>query len=236
MKNNALSYRRFFAGRAKAKEFIREYVKEHGEMPTDEAIEAAKVLTKEEEAEITLNVEIGQKVAAEAGESPAEWEYIVDENSWNESYNDGVLKVYYEWADEKGAYPYKEDLWNQKEQRAANWNDIVKENGVPVEFEDGYHYVDGDGNPCVRCWLGALNAPGAKYPWCAVAVPNPFSGTIRFNYDGGEGVYPWGEGYRSFTRGFGIASIPDELGMEYILDQEGKTSFDPSKLVVTLEK
>lgn len=170
-------------------------------------------------------------------EQLAEWDYIVDEASWNTSYEGGVLKEYYAWADTVGAYPYKEDLWNEAEQRAANWNDIVgvAETGEPQEFEDGYHYVDRDGNPCVRCWKGAINAPGAKYPWAAVSLPKPFTGVVKFVYDEGEPVYPWGSESKEFTKGFGVASIPTELGEEFLLDSEGSTTFDDSKLKITLE-
>jgi hypothetical protein len=86
---------------------------------------------------------------------------------------------------------------------------------------------------CVHCWKGSINAPGAKYPWAAVAVPEPFAGTIQFIYDGGTPVYPWGE-YKEFTKGYGIASIPTELGDEYLLDENGNTTFDNTKLQVLL--
>lgn len=171
----------------------------------------------------------------EPEETEATWEYIWNEETWNAAYAGETMQAYYTWADEVGSYPYKEDLWNEAEQRAANWNDIPKdESGQPIETDHGYEYIDSLGNPCVRCWLGAVNAPGAKYPWCVVTVPNPFEGTIKFVYDGGDPVYPWGEENRSFTRGFGIASIPTELGEEYLLDGDGNTTFDPTKLVVTL--
>ena len=41
------------------------------------------------------------------------WEYVYNAESWNASYTNGGLKVYYEWAD--AASPYKEDLWNTVE-------------------------------------------------------------------------------------------------------------------------
>ena len=82
---------------------------------------------------------------------------------------------------------------------------------------------------CVHCWEGAINAPGAVYPWAAVDVPTPFTGTIKLVYDEGTPVWPWGEDVREFLKGFGIASIPTELGEQY--DAE---TFDASKLVITL--
>jgi len=42
-------------------------------------------------------------------------------------------------------------------------------------------------------------------------LPIPFYGTIKFQYKNEEPVYPWGESFRTFGRGFGVASIPDEL-------------------------
>ena len=77
-------------------------------------------------------------------------------------------------------------------------------------------------------------APGAKYPWAAVALPVPFEGYIKFTYDNGTPVYPWGDSIRTFTKGFGIASIPEELGNEFLLDNNGNTIFDPAKLSVKL--
>lgn len=219
----------------KAKNFIRAYYEENGQMPSTAEVNEAKELSQEELAKVEFESQIKTLIDQSYKEIIPEWEYIWNEETWDESYANGLLKDYYVWADEKGAYPYKEDLWNEKEGRAANWNDIVKENGTPVEFEDGYHYVDGDGNPCVRCWAGALGAQGAAYPWCAVKIDNPFTGKIKFNYDGGEDVYPWGANSREFKRTFAIASIPTELGNEFLLSN-GVTTFDPEKLVVTLIK
>ena len=225
------------AERFKAKKFVNNYYAVNGSMPSNDAVKQAKELTAEEEAKIALLAQVDDVVERAVAEEVVtiDWETIKDETSWNASYENGCLKKYYPWADEKGAYPYKEDLWNNAANRAANWNDIVKEGGEPVEFEDGYHYVDANGDPCVRCWKGAFNAPGAKYPWCAINTPN-FSGTIKLAYDGVE-VYPWGEAKRTFGRGFAIASIPTEFNDDSLkCDFNGNGNFDPSKLVVTLIK
>ena len=222
------------AERAKGKKFILAYEIEHGSMPSADAVKAAEALDAEEVAKVALLAQADVILDIAGGDAKVtnDWETIKDEASWNASYENGCLKKYYPWADEKGSFPYKEDLWNEKAQRAANWNDIVKEGGQPVEFEDGYHYVDGDGNPCVRCWKGAFYAPGAAYPWCAINTPT-FNGTIKLAYDGVE-VYPWGQAKRSFGRGFAIASIPSEFDASLKCDFDGKGSFDPSKLTVTL--
>lgn len=230
MSKTLLSRRQESAERQKANKFIRKYYKEHGTFPSVEAVQEAKVLTEEEAEDLSFNIELSNLVKKSEKESVAAWDYIWNEETWNDSYANGTLKDYYVWADEKGAYPYKEDLWNTVANRAANWNDIEKDGeGKPIEYEDGYHYAN-----CVRCWQGAINAPGAAYPWCGVKI-EPFEGTIKFEYDGGEAVYPWGD-YKKFNRTFAIASIPTELGEDYKLDGEGKTSFDPSKLVVTAVK
>ena len=157
------------------------------------------------------------------------WEYIWNEETWNESYANGGLKRYYEWCDGGATAPYKEDLWNTVENRPANWNDTLKdEEGNPVVGEDGYYtYLN-----CERCWLGALNAPGAKYPWGVVTPPIPFTGIIKFVYDKNNVAYPWGDSVREFGRGFGCASVPTVYGDEYLL-VDGVSSFEPEKLEVS---
>ena len=218
----------------KAKKFINEYAKDNdGKMPSIEDVEDAQKLTPEEEAKIDFMVEAAELTdMAEAKQETPEWDYIVDEASWNASYANGALKDYYVWAD--SIQPYKEDLWNEADQRPANWNDIVKEGGKPVEFPDGYHYVDRLGNPCVRCWKGAFYAPGAAYPWAAVKF-QPFYGTIREEYEGVEKA-PFGTSFKQFKRTFAIESIVTMFGNEYKSDFNGNTSFDSSKLHITLFK
>lgn len=118
------------------------------------------------------------------------FEYIYDEATWNDSYANGVLKDYYEWAD--SIQPYKEDLWAEADNHGAAWNEIVKENGSPKEFEDGYHYVDSQGNPCVRCWKGALASAEAHWPWIAIKFNVNLGGFPVFEYEGKESNLPWG--------------------------------------------
>lgn len=214
-----MDYRKILAEKRKANKFAKSYLKEHGELPSVEAITEAKELTAAEVAKLELNAEISEL------SNGASWDYIWNEETWNASYENGVLKDYYVWAD--GLSPYKEDLWNTVELRPANWNDIEKDGqGNPIEYEDGYHYIN-----CVRCWLGAVNAPGAQYPWCGVRI-NPFEGIIKWDYKG-QVAYPWGEEKRVFKRTFAVASIPAELGEQYKL-VNGVTTFEPEHLKVTL--
>ena len=230
MDNKTFSYRKFFAELAKAKKFANEYYAEHGEMPDAEMVNEAKVLTPEEIQKIELDIEIGGEIAKDLKTRPCDWDYIWNEETWNASYANGGLKRYYEWCDGGATAPYKEDLWNTVENRAANWNDWRRdEQGNPVLDENGYYIYDN----CVRCWLGALNAPGAKFPWAVVVPPIPFKGTIRFVYGNEDAVYPWGEADRTFGRGFGVASIPVELGEEFLL-HDGVTTFEPEKLKVDM--
>jgi len=223
------------AKNVKAKKFINKYAKENpGEMPSAADVETAQVLTEAELEKIDFMVEAAELVdMADATKVAGAFDYIKDEASWNASYANGALKDYYVWAD--SIQPYKEDLWNEADQRPANWNDIVKEGGKPVEFEDGYHYVDRNGDPCVRCWKGAFYAPEAKYPWIAVKF-QPFYGTIRESYDGGEEKAPFGTGFKQFKRTFAIESVVTMFGAEYQSDFEGNTDFDESKVNVTLYK
>lgn len=83
---------------------------------------------------------------------------------------------------------------------------------------------------CPHCWQGAINAPGAKYPWCVVTLPIPFDGTIKFVYDETNVV----ERTANTEHGYYIEAIPTLFGEEYKLDENGDTTFDSSKLNVTL--
>lgn len=63
-----------------------------------------------------VEAKLGNLSGAPIITSPSHVDYIKDEASWNESFQNGVLKRYYT------AYP-NEDLWNLTEHRAANFND-----------------------------------------------------------------------------------------------------------------
>lgn len=182
------------------------------------------------------DAQIGEFVYDEIIESEieADWIDLDSQATWEAQYADpnSTLNKYYKWSDDVNK-PYKEDLWNTVENRAANITDARKVDGEYVYDENGNCIYDN----CERCWLGAINAPGASYPWAVVELPIPFEGTIRFNYKDGAPVYPWGEADRTFTRGFAIASIPDELNMpELKINAEGvaEVPLNFGDLVVTL--
>ena len=140
---------------------------------------------------------------------------ISDEESWN---NAGKgLQDYYIWSDQANA-PYKEDLWNTVAERAANINDAKK------NAETGEYELDEYGNyiyeNCERCWKGAVNAPGAKYPWIVVNITDDVESTITFKYTYPDGtvktVNPWGDRVFSYKEGvpcrtWGVASVAGEF-------------------------
>ena len=167
--------------------------------------------------------------------------YIHDETSWNAAFSDpaSALRRYYDWADEANK-PYKEDLLyvnpsNPADVRAANGNDM---GGTDAKGHGLYPN-------CTRCWLGAIKAPGASYPWVVLDLPIPFVGKIEFVYDDGTNnpikVYPWGDAVKTFSRGFGVASIPTEFNRDdWKVDENGHSSaqgdaaFDWDKFKINL--
>lgn len=202
-----------FAENLKAKEFITRYVKANdGAMPAMSEVNVAKVLTSEEKEALEFNARIGNMIARSGEQNVAVWDYIYDEDSWNAAYNkeNSSLKAYLDRNPDEDRYNFNENRWAWEADKVdGEWPDY-----------------------CRQCWQGAISADGAKYPWCVVNI-KPFEGNIKFNYDGGADVWPWGENIREFKRTYAIASIPIELGEEFLL-VNGETSFDPSKLVVTL--
>ena len=145
------------------------------------------------------------------------FDYVWDEASWNDSYENGGLKLYYE------KYP-EEDLWNTVENRPANINDRA---------------ADGTYPNCIHCWLGAINAPGAKYPWIVPHFDKVENAKVVFEYEGKEPVKPWGDTLFSDLNGnkmWGCASVPVELGEEFLLDNQGHTTFDINKFKMKLER
>lgn len=144
------------------------------------------------------------------------FDYIHDEASWNESYANGGLKIYYEANPDEDRYNFNENRWAQARDKVnGEWPDY-----------------------CPHCWQGAISAPGAKYPWIVVYFDTDVNSKLIFNYEGKNPVRPWGD--RIFGNGnghkvWGCASIPEELGNEFLLDNEGNTTFDVTKFQLILE-
>lgn len=89
------------------------------------------------------------------------YNYVYNEETWNNSYQNGGLKLYYQ------AYP-DEDRWNEQAQRPARATDKV--DGQWPDY-------------CVQCWKGAINAPGAKFPWIVPYFNEDVNSKIIFAYN-----------------------------------------------------
>lgn len=150
---------------------------------------------------------------------------IKDETSYN---NCTTLAQYYAWSDQVNA-PYKEDLYNTVEKRAANINDAKK------DLETNEYLLDEYGNyiyeNCERCWEGAINAPGAKFPWMVVDYTGEIPATITFKYTYSDGtvkeVKPWGEKIfggnpEEPRKTWGIASLAGEFENDDFLLSENR--------------
>ena len=209
--------------------------------------------------------------------TPVDWTLIHNEASWNEAYNNpnSPLRKY------EDANP-TEDLWNEAEGRAANYNDRKYEgefNGETVETtkvtwnSDTTQKIEINGveyyaaifygmepctvelfsdatletlvgtfnitniaynENCVKCWTGAIKAPGAQYPWVAV---NGWNGVLELTI-GENTVKPYGE--EPMTKEWGVISLPSAFGTDIVPaidpdNQEATDTFDPSTLTVNCE-
>ena len=86
------------------------------------------------------------------------------------------------------------------------------------------------GGPNVRpAWEAAVQAPGAQFPWIALKVENVENQIVKFEYEGKDPVYPWGE--KRFGLGgkaWGIASVAKEWEENGFLIQENANNGDES--------
>ena len=92
---------------------------------------------------------------------------------------------------------------------------------------------------CTQCWEGAVQAPGAKYPWICPNIEDTADVRIRFEYEGKESVMPWGSklfGNETGNKEWGCASIPTEFGDDSlaITANGGEDTFDLSKFKMIL--
>ena len=110
------------------------------------------------------------------------FEIIDNEDKYESSRADGVLSLYYPWAD--ATPPYREDYWNTEQRRAASGLDWIQIQGDEYEMDADGFYVYED---CERNWYGALSNPikqaqyeaGYKsgWPWVGVNFSD-------FDFDG----------------------------------------------------
>ena len=86
------------------------------------------------------------------------------------------------------------------------------------------------GGPNVRpAWEAAVQAPGAQFPWIALKVENVENQIVKFEYEGKDPVYPWGE--KRFGLGgksWGIASVAKEWEENGFLIQENANNGEES--------
>lgn len=149
-----------------------------------------------------------------------DWNCVFDEASWLAAYENGALKAYYDSNPD-------EDRWvaNPSEPNGGHY-------GRAADKVNGEWPAN-----ATQCWQGAINAAGAKYPWAVVSMPAQFRGYIKFTY-GDDVVYPWGSVVKDFSRGYGIASIPEEFHKnEWLMTPESTGvvgGFVPSNLKITL--
>ena len=244
-----------------------EDVTAEAEVEGELTVDAATTLDEHEAGELTLtstyedftaeaSVTVLQDGAAEV-ESDA-YDYVFDEDSWNESEANGALKKYHE------KYP-EEDWWNNVENRACNYNDrLYKGTLDSEEVEAGVQWaseaaqkltINGDvyygaifygftpqdvelfndveltesagktlliseityNENCSRCWKGAVENPGAKYPWVCPNFEEDVNAMVVFRYEGAEDEMPWGD--KVFHEGgWGCASVAKMYG-EFDIDK-----------------
>ena len=68
---------------------------------------------------------------------------------------------------------------------------------------------------CSRCWKGAVNNPGAKYPWvCPNFVKEDPHAKIVFRYEGEEDIQPWGNKI-FYKGGWGCESVAKVYGDDF---------------------
>lgn len=201
----------------------------------------------------TINEGIGNLGGVEV-ESSA-FDYIYDETSWNDSFENGALKKYYE------KYPM-EDLYSTELHRIARFDDwryfvdMIWADDTPetlnfdaawinadvqkmsdgidtvyakiIDFEVGGTYqvyrdqamtelagtatVNSISAPgFTQCWEGAVNAPGAKYPWICPNFDTDVNAKVKFVYKGKDAVQPWGDSVFGSVKTFGMVSVAEEF-------------------------
>ena len=237
------------------------------------AADVTYLLEADNQREIKV-AELEQKVDKlwdEEEESDA-YDYIYDEESWNESFTNGVLRKYYDKYPDEDLYntttgaaatfndkQYSVEIYSDASAQTqtgtasykANWvsSDVQKITGVDDDsvyfipkdvkadgtiyelFNDNtlsssaslYIKIVGITYPGFsQSWTGAVNAPGAKFPWICPNFDTDVNASIKFVYKEStdpmdtraEVAYPWA--YKIFGKGtghkeWGIASVAEEF-------------------------
>ena len=71
---------------------------------------------------------------------------------------------------------------------------------------------------CGRSWAGAVNNPGAQYPWVCPNITENVNAKIRFEYEGADPVYPWGD--KLFNAGdWGCESVAKLFGIDFDINK-----------------
>jgi len=71
---------------------------------------------------------------------------------------------------------------------------------------------------CERCWKGAINNPGAKYPWVCPNFTEDVDAQVIFRYEGFDDVQPWGD--KVFHNGdWGCESVAKLYGDDFDINK-----------------
>ena len=137
----------------------------------------------------------------------ATFDNIYSQSTWDASYANGALKIYYEYNDNVNNF---EDYYNlETSTRAHDYTPkpTTRQGWLDLGFE--------------HCWTGAILAPGAQYPWTVVVledlmVNGLFHGSISMSHKGGDEIFPWGGSKTTYfdrDKPYGVASIPQEFNL-----------------------
>ena len=164
-------------------------------------------------------VEIGNEVADFA----AHWE------------SDNVQKIT-KVSDNTEVY-YLDMFYSLDEEEHALFTDAALSESA--EKVARFRAVKWNAETCPICWEGAVNAPGAKLPWVAINFDTDVDALVRFDYEGKDPVYPWGEtlfGTGEGKKSWGLASPAKEFNDDTLALSEngGNGAFDGGNFKVTL--
>lgn len=164
-------------------------------------------------------VEIGNEVADFA----AHWE------------SDNVQKIT-KVSDDTEVY-YLDMFYSLDEEEHALFTDAALSESA--EKVARFRAVKWNAETCPICWEGAINAPGAKLPWVAVMFDTDVNSKLRFDYEGKDSVYPWGDtifGKAEGHKEWGLASVAKEFNDDTLalVVNGGSDSFDGGNFKITL--